>query len=108
MTQCTQPFFDFQPLDQREVVARFDGGKVTSDMPIGESVDAVKQDRGQVFASTTGYQLDCTAKLSGDGPALFRSRYRGQHYPLRPLTESRDHCSDTSTWCGPIPSGPES
>lgn len=31
MTQCTQPLFDFQPLDKREVVARFDGGKVTSD-----------------------------------------------------------------------------
>lgn len=31
MTQCTPTFFDFQPLDKREVVARFDGGKVTSD-----------------------------------------------------------------------------
>ncbi len=31
MTQCTPSLFDFQPLDKREVVARFDGGKVTSD-----------------------------------------------------------------------------
>lgn len=31
MTQCTTTLFDFQPLDKREVVARFDGGKVTSD-----------------------------------------------------------------------------
>ena len=31
MTQCTPTLFDFQPLGQREVVARFDGGKVTSD-----------------------------------------------------------------------------
>jgi hypothetical protein len=31
MTQCTPTLFDFQPLDSREVVARFDGGKVTSD-----------------------------------------------------------------------------
>jgi len=31
MTQCTPTLFDFQPLQSREVVARFDGGKVTSD-----------------------------------------------------------------------------
>jgi hypothetical protein len=31
MTQCTPTLFDFQPLDSRDVVARFDGGKVTSD-----------------------------------------------------------------------------
>ena len=31
MTQCTPFLFYFQPLDSREVVARFDGGKVTSD-----------------------------------------------------------------------------
>jgi DNA-binding beta-propeller fold protein YncE len=32
-------------------------GKVTASMPIGESVDAVKIDGGQVFASTAGSQL---------------------------------------------------
>ena len=32
-------------------------GKVLSDMPIGESVDAVKLEGGQAFASTAGAQL---------------------------------------------------
>jgi hypothetical protein len=32
-------------------------GKVISDMPIGESVDAVKVDGQQIFASTAGSQL---------------------------------------------------
>ncbi len=31
MTECTQSSFEFQPLLQREVVARFDGGDITSD-----------------------------------------------------------------------------
>jgi hypothetical protein len=31
MTQCTPMLFDFQPLDKREVVAAFNGGRVTSD-----------------------------------------------------------------------------
>lgn len=31
LTQCTPTLFDFQTLGHREVVARFDGGKVTSD-----------------------------------------------------------------------------
>src|SRR3954466_15416615 len=31
LTQCTPTLFDFQPLDSREVVAAFNGGKVTSD-----------------------------------------------------------------------------
>jgi hypothetical protein len=30
-TQCTQTEFGFQPLQQREVVARFDGGDITTD-----------------------------------------------------------------------------
>ena len=30
-TECTQQTFPFQPLGQREVVSRFDGGKITSD-----------------------------------------------------------------------------
>ena len=30
-TECNQQSFPFQPLGQREVVARFDGGKITSD-----------------------------------------------------------------------------
>lgn len=31
LTQCTQGFFDFQPLEGRQVIASFNGGKVTSD-----------------------------------------------------------------------------
>lgn len=30
-TQCSQQTFTFQPLGRRDVVARFDGGRVTSD-----------------------------------------------------------------------------
>lgn len=30
-TECTQERFDFHPLNSREVVARFDGGEITSD-----------------------------------------------------------------------------
>ena len=30
-TECTQQSFPFQALGEREVVARFDGGKITSD-----------------------------------------------------------------------------
>ena len=30
-TECIQSTFDFQPLDRREVVAKFDGGTITSD-----------------------------------------------------------------------------
>ena len=31
MTQCTPTLFDFQPLGSREVVAAFNGGKITTD-----------------------------------------------------------------------------
>ena len=31
MTECTQSSFEFHPLFSREVVARFDGGQITSD-----------------------------------------------------------------------------
>jgi DNA-binding beta-propeller fold protein YncE len=41
-------------------------GTVLADLPIGESVDAVKIDRGQVFASTAGSQL-FVAGESADG-----------------------------------------
>ncbi|MGB5197451.1 MAG: transposase, partial [Candidatus Deferrimicrobium sp.] len=30
-TECTQERFDFHPLNRRDVVARFDGGEITSD-----------------------------------------------------------------------------
>ena len=42
---------------QKLIVMSTADGKVLSDMPIGESVDAVKFDNGQAFASTAGSQL---------------------------------------------------
>jgi DNA-binding beta-propeller fold protein YncE len=42
---------------QRLIAMSTRDGKVLADLPIGESVDAVKLDRGQVFASTAGSQL---------------------------------------------------
>jgi len=42
---------------QKLIVMSTKDGKVLSDLPIGESVDAVKLDNGQVFVSTAGSQL---------------------------------------------------
>jgi sugar lactone lactonase YvrE len=42
---------------QKLIVMSTKDGKVLSDMPIGERVDAVKLDNGQAFASTGGSQL---------------------------------------------------
>ncbi len=42
---------------QKLIVMSTKDGKVLSDLPIGESVDAVKLDNGQAFASTAGAQL---------------------------------------------------
>ena len=39
-------------------------GKVLSELPIGESVDAVKLDDGQAFASTAGAQLFVAGETS--------------------------------------------
>src|SRR6266853_5593566 len=39
-------------------------GKVLSDMPIGESADAVKLDNGQAFASTAGAKLFVAGETS--------------------------------------------
>jgi len=42
---------------QKLIVMSTKDGKVLSDLPIGESVDAVKLDNGEAFASTAGAQL---------------------------------------------------
>src|SRR5580700_5244962 len=42
---------------QKLIVMSTKDGKVLSDLPIGESVDAVKVDHGEAFASTAGSQL---------------------------------------------------
>jgi len=45
-------------------------GKVLADLPIGESVDAVKLDNGEAFASTAGAQLFVAAETSAGKFAL--------------------------------------
>jgi DNA-binding beta-propeller fold protein YncE len=42
---------------QKLIVMSTRDGKVSADLPIGESVDAIKLDNGQAFASTAGSQL---------------------------------------------------
>ncbi len=42
---------------QKLIVMSTKDGKVLADLPIGESVDAVKFDRGEIFTSTAGSQL---------------------------------------------------
>jgi DNA-binding beta-propeller fold protein YncE len=49
---------------QKLIVMSTRDGKVLSDMPIGESVDAIKLDRGQAFASTAGSQLFVAGETS--------------------------------------------
>jgi len=49
---------------QKLIVMSTRDGKVLSDLPIGESVDAVKVDNGQVFASTAGSQLFVAGETS--------------------------------------------
>jgi DNA-binding beta-propeller fold protein YncE len=49
---------------QKLIVMSTKDGKVLSDMPIGESVDAVKLDNGRAFASTAGSQLFIAGETS--------------------------------------------
>jgi DNA-binding beta-propeller fold protein YncE len=49
---------------QKLIVMSTKNGKVLSDMPIGESVDAIKLDDGQAFASTAGSQLFVASETS--------------------------------------------
>jgi DNA-binding beta-propeller fold protein YncE len=49
---------------QKLIVMSTKDGKVLSDMPIGESVDAIKLDNGQAFASTAGSQLFVAGETS--------------------------------------------
>jgi DNA-binding beta-propeller fold protein YncE len=49
---------------QKLIVMSTKDGKVISDMPIGESVDAIKLDVGQAFASTAGSQLFVAGETS--------------------------------------------
>jgi len=49
---------------QKLIVMSTKGGKVISDMPIGPSVDAIKVDGNQAFASTAGSQLFVAGETS--------------------------------------------
>jgi DNA-binding beta-propeller fold protein YncE len=49
---------------QKLIVMSTKDGKVLSNLPIGESVDAVKLDNGQAFASTAGSQLFVAGETS--------------------------------------------
>lgn len=49
---------------EKLIVMSTKDGTVTSDMPIGPNVDAVKFDRGQAFASTAGSQLFVAGETS--------------------------------------------
>ena len=49
---------------QKLIVMSTRDGKVLSDLPIGESVDAIKLDNGQAFASTAGSQLFVASETS--------------------------------------------
>jgi sugar lactone lactonase YvrE len=49
---------------QKLIMMSTKDGKVLSDMPIGASVDAVKLDNGQAFASTAGSQLFVASETS--------------------------------------------
>src|SRR5882762_4980710 len=49
---------------QKLIVMSTKDGKVLSDLPIGANVDAVKLDKGQVFASTAGAQLFVAGETS--------------------------------------------
>jgi DNA-binding beta-propeller fold protein YncE len=51
---------------QKLIVMNTKDGKVISDLPIGENVDAVKFDKDQVFASTGDDQLVVAAETSRD------------------------------------------
>ena len=49
---------------QKLIVMNTNDGKVISDLPIGQNVDAVKFDQNQVFASTGNEQLSVAAETS--------------------------------------------
>jgi DNA-binding beta-propeller fold protein YncE len=63
---------------QKLVVMSTRDGKVISDLPIGESVDAVKVDSAQVFASTAGGVLSVQSETSPGSFAMVQSVKTGE------------------------------
>src|SRR5882762_10376367 len=60
------------------IVMSTQDGKVLSDLPIGESVDAVKLDGGQAFASTAGAQLFVAGETSPGKYAIVQTVKTGE------------------------------
>jgi DNA-binding beta-propeller fold protein YncE len=63
---------------QKLIVMSTKDGKVLSDLPIGESVDAVKLDSGQAFASTAGAQLFVASETAPGKFALVQTVQTGE------------------------------
>ncbi len=63
---------------QKLIVMSTTDGKVLSDLPIGESVDAVKLDNGQAFASTAGSQLFVAGEMSPGKFAIVQTVKTGE------------------------------
>lgn len=60
------------------IVMSTDNGKVLADLPIGDSVDAVKLFNGQAFASTAGSQLFVASETAGGKFAIVEAVKTGE------------------------------
>jgi hypothetical protein len=60
------------------IVMSTKNGKVLADLPIGESVDAVKLDRGEAFASTAGSQLFVARESSPENFSIAQTVETGE------------------------------
>jgi DNA-binding beta-propeller fold protein YncE len=63
---------------QKLIVMSTKDGKVLSDLPIGESVDAIKLDNGQAFASTAGSRLFVAGETSAKTYAIVQTVQTGE------------------------------
>jgi DNA-binding beta-propeller fold protein YncE len=63
---------------QKLIVMSTKNGQVLADLPIGESVDAIKLLDGQVFASTAGSQLFVAAETGGGKYAMLQTVKTGE------------------------------
>jgi DNA-binding beta-propeller fold protein YncE len=63
---------------QKLIVMSTRDGSVLSDLPIGESVDAIKLDNGQAFASTAGSQLFVAGETSPGKFAIVQTVKTGE------------------------------
>lgn len=63
---------------QKLIVMSTANGKVVADLPIGESVDAVKLDNGQAFVSTAGAQLYVAGETSPGKFAIVQTVKTGE------------------------------